>query len=366
MQESYAHLDRFLTAVYRRLMVVRGLERVGICLALGCGGTLPLVVILLWRRQSALAVGLVTSIISVAAGLILAISRNPSRLDAAMEVDKQLRWADLLSTAWTIRRNAATSTNPWETTVLTMAEAQCATASPRTVLMHRWGSRAWGGVGLASALVLSLVFLTTITDPTQADHKERQFLNLQQHIFDSKITSLPGSPDWTDTANRHRLRTSDMSDSPESPNSSDFAALQAKIDNPYSVDPDGTHKKSDGTVSEHGGPGAAITPMPPKQLTIPPNLDPGHVASDSQPSFNANDAHPFGGVSIGANKLPSHQTTDQSTGMSGMSDISSQTNVTPWKNDTWRQDSQRATDAIQSGRIPDQYHELIKKYFDKK
>jgi len=45
------HFERFLRAVHRRMVLLRGAERIGLCLLAGCAAALVLVPILIWRGQ---------------------------------------------------------------------------------------------------------------------------------------------------------------------------------------------------------------------------------------------------------------------------------------------------------------------------
>src|SRR4051812_43296543 len=101
--DPFPRLASFLIAVHRRLVVLRAAERAGICLAIGCALTLPLVAVLVWRGQSAgpLAVGALT--LAAVVGLTWGFARRPSVIDAAAEADRQLGLADLLATACYVR-----------------------------------------------------------------------------------------------------------------------------------------------------------------------------------------------------------------------------------------------------------------------
>ena len=45
------HFERFLRAVHVRMVLLRGLERIGLCLLAGCAAAIVLVTILIWRGQ---------------------------------------------------------------------------------------------------------------------------------------------------------------------------------------------------------------------------------------------------------------------------------------------------------------------------
>src|SRR5256885_10798940 len=127
MANAAAHLETFLRAVHRRLVLVRALERAGFGALAGCAAGALLIPPLLWRAQPALApVGALLAL-GTAAGLLWGVVRRPSALVAAMEADRQLGLQDLLSTAASVGPGRE---NPWELTVVALADQQCIRHSP--------------------------------------------------------------------------------------------------------------------------------------------------------------------------------------------------------------------------------------------
>src|SRR5437868_2715961 len=99
MLDPTGQLERFVRRVHRRLTIIRLLERVGVCLVVGCAADLLLAPILMWRGESALPMILFTFAAGAAAGIAWGWARRPKMLDAASEADRQLDLADLLGTA---------------------------------------------------------------------------------------------------------------------------------------------------------------------------------------------------------------------------------------------------------------------------
>lgn len=110
--------------------------------------------ILMARGQGVGGVGWGLMGAGVAAGLVWRILRWPKVLDSVMEADRQLGWDELLSTAWRVEGREG-----FAGAVVGMAEAKCAQVSYSSVVMNKLGARAWGGIGLAGALVVTLGFL---------------------------------------------------------------------------------------------------------------------------------------------------------------------------------------------------------------
>src|SRR5258706_3573545 len=115
--------ERFLRAVHLRMVLLRGLERIGICLLGGCAVALILMPILIWRGQGTGEFVAATLGAAALAGLGWAVAVRPTKLAAAMEADRQLRLSDLLGTALALRRESAV--DEIGLTVLAMAEARC-------------------------------------------------------------------------------------------------------------------------------------------------------------------------------------------------------------------------------------------------
>ncbi|HEV8293519.1 MAG TPA: hypothetical protein VGP94_16400, partial [Tepidisphaeraceae bacterium] len=166
MYASPTSLDRFIRRVYRRLLVLRLVEWAGLGFGIGCGFALLLIVLLRNRSESSPAVAGVVMAIGAALGFIASLLRRPQIIDAAVEADRQLDLADLLATAWQLQK--APVKESFEEAVLLIANDRAARIQPRSVVLHRLGVRAWSGIGLAGALVLTVAILTANPLDTQA------------------------------------------------------------------------------------------------------------------------------------------------------------------------------------------------------
>src|SRR6185312_16176939 len=120
--------------------------------------------IAIWRSVpiSPLVAG--SLLLGAAAGLLLGCVNRPTADDAASEADRQLDTADLLSTAYSVRH----SSDPWAAAVRISANQWARRTNPSAVILNRLGARAWGGIGLATMLLVVLSFFPTYAVPTQA------------------------------------------------------------------------------------------------------------------------------------------------------------------------------------------------------
>src|ERR1700743_3656253 len=88
---------RFIDSVYRRLVVIRFAENLGVCLAAASAVCLFILPVLMFRDESSLPVVAVMTGIAFLAAIAVTIKRWPTKLQAASEADRQLKLADLLS-----------------------------------------------------------------------------------------------------------------------------------------------------------------------------------------------------------------------------------------------------------------------------
>ncbi len=156
--------SQFLRSLRRRMIIVRAAEAAGIGMIVAAGISLVLALLLLLSGRDAMQLCVGTLTAGAAAGAGWSLLRRPTLLHAAMETDRQLNLADLLTTALT-RRDTS---DPWQAAVIALAEQRCADLSPSDVLLARLGARAWGGIGLSTALVLAVGALSASSSDSRA------------------------------------------------------------------------------------------------------------------------------------------------------------------------------------------------------
>src|SRR5437868_14804891 len=97
MVDEY-QFERFLRAVHLRMVLLRGLERVGHCVLGGCAVALILMPILIWRGQgTGESVG-VTLGAAALAGQGWAAVVGPRKVAAGVEADRQRRVSERVGT----------------------------------------------------------------------------------------------------------------------------------------------------------------------------------------------------------------------------------------------------------------------------
>jgi hypothetical protein len=149
--------DSFLRRVRRRWILWRIAECSGLCAAVAAGIGLFIVPILLWRDQPALGCATILLSIGALAGFLWACIHRPTILQTAGEIDRQLHLHDLLSTALRFHPSHDAA---FAAIVIRQAEARCAKISLNQLMFRRMTGRAWGGVGIVTALLLSVAMLS--------------------------------------------------------------------------------------------------------------------------------------------------------------------------------------------------------------
>ena len=371
------HFDRLIRSLHRRLVFLRAAERIGACLLIGSGGAALLLPFLWWQGGPAFPLVLFALAIACGTGLLMATLRRPTKLDAAMEADHQLNLHDLLSTALLVSgplspgtpgervrvRGSSSSVepqtvrttnappDPWAATVLSIADARCRDLSPSKVLLHRWGSRAWGGVGLALSLVLTLALFANRSAPTQAAtdlFATPDNLGVPRSTQPSVVYSpthppslqRPSDSNDNTSAETASGQTTDTTTTDKSPSASAASATA----NPSS--------SGDPTAA---GAGASGTSRPPSVLPTLPNAASRTTTGGHGPTATGGQAD--------------SQNDGRNVGVSAKSGVSGAQQplppAAPWAAPNWPADQDRAMDQIRSGPTYDPYRDLIRAYFNR-
>jgi hypothetical protein len=282
--------------------------------------------------------------IGAAAGLLSGFIRRPTLMEAAGEADRQLDLADLFSTAWSVRQHRD---DPWAGAVLTTADARATSLSPATVFVNRLGGRAWGGIGLAAALVFALALVPTAATESRAGSTSRS--SSATALLPTESAQQPAGaasnnqrrflsqPDPQDEPSNRRGTTEEESSDTQSPVESDDAAHLPST----SADPTGR------------GTGASQSKPPPRD-DHPPT-----------PDTTTTEHHLAGEASAGAGEQ-THDSEGSSPGPSGTSAGAGRSiqPPPPWQSDHWPGDAREALRQAQQGHVPDRYHDVLRGYFD--
>jgi hypothetical protein len=274
-------------------------------------------------------------------GLVASLLRRPKIIDAAVEADRQLDLADLLATALQFENSPAKES--FEEAVLLLANDRAANLQPRSVVLHRMGIRAWSGVGLAGALVLTVAMFTANPIDTEA------------------ATSPFFSPTASNKAQQDQQHAIATNDSPN-----------ARRPNISADHPGGEDDPLPGTGNTD-----ATTKTSSAQNTNTQTTNPNGAGTGSgQSAFKPDKSNP---LSNGVNSSRTNNngkaasgvgnSSDNNNGVSGNSSSTSAGNSSKsprapaWKSDSWPAAQQAADNAISAGQIPPAYHDLVREYF---
>ncbi|HEV7298961.1 MAG TPA: hypothetical protein VGN72_06305 [Tepidisphaeraceae bacterium] len=157
MQTRDSDLVRFLARVHRRATAWRIGEAVGLGIGVAAGVASALAAGLVYLQRDAWPVVGATLLAGALAGVVRGIATRPTRFETACLADRQLNLHELLSTAMTLRDHA----EPWAQGVVAQADRRARSLRANDLLLQRLGARAWGGIGIATAMTLVLAALAS-------------------------------------------------------------------------------------------------------------------------------------------------------------------------------------------------------------
>jgi hypothetical protein len=337
---SFAPVTRkFISAVHRRITLIRIAESIAIATAIASAAGLVLIPILWSQGRSTLSPAFAMLSLGAISGLIWGISRRPTRFQAAVEADRQLNLHDLLGTIYLLSDRPS---DPWRESLAIVADAQCRSLRPSAVIVNRLGRRAWGGVGIVTSLLLATASFTARPINTNAAAIATESNNpvsppkIQPSIsFENQNQQLTARPPGTGGTDDISNRTADQSQ-----------PVDSQADRSSQANRNESHSPAE-TNSSAGG-GAATTDA--KQPT-PDSLN----ATDANPASLHTSKSRAGPAD--PNAIPSEDST-AITATEKANQIS-----TPWTSKDWPADSIAAQAAINSGQVPDSDADLVRDYF---
>ena len=336
MNEERA-FDRTLRRIHRRWIIIRIFERAGVSVVIAGIVALILSSILLYRGESALLLTCVCLSLGLLCGLAVGWISRPTVFDTATEVDRQLHLADLLGTALSIRQARTIVADDldaqWSETILSLAETRCATVAGEPLMLHRFGVRAWAGIGICTAIALTLGVLSM--NPLVLEAR-----NVPDNRHAEVVTGQPAS---APRSTRQSAIDPQLQREPESPRRSQFESPEAN----RSESTSSSNSTTSDSAADQTGSGTGRTDSLAKTADLT-------GASDSS-SKNVGDSATGGG-----------KTSDHST--SGAASQGSATDGSlsspPWRASDWPSAQQRADQQLHRGDIPDPYRDLVRDYFN--
>jgi hypothetical protein len=330
MPAQCSQLLRFVRAVHRRLVVLRAVESAGVGMACAAAGALLLAAALLWQGRNAMPLCAGALAIGAAAGLAWGCIRRPRLMDAAVEADRQLELADLLASAMS---SLGRRDDPWHGAVVVLAEQRCQTLSASAVMLARFGGRAWGGIGLAAALLLTIGAMSALPAESRARQPAGRALDIEQPVAHLEMAAPnQTSPAAADANKVQRGEGSEKAD--------DRTVAS-------SLPPQGATRRGDeaggGSISSKT---SASVPDSPAPAAAKGNADDRATAAGS------------GAGGAAHSPVPGGQAGEGVGGSSGVSPPTSPTQMPAAVSD--RDAAERA---VRDGRVPDAYRDVVQQYF---
>lgn len=323
-------LTRFVARAHRRHVAQRLLEHAGIGMALGAAiamvaaNTLENVIILI-------ALGALV-------GLLIGWLRRPSRVNSAMEADRQFGLKDLLGSALTIKNPA----DPWQRAVVATAEARVRAFSPSGLKFRRLNASGWCLIGGVALISMGMRMWSDAAPAEQATAQRRIFLDRDE---------LNGKSDWMEKANPPVIADA-MTDSTDRSEMASQAA--GPSDQPADAIRPGSGLSTQNSPAgspDQAGLGSAqtktSTPTPigqPDAGSSQPDQAEGRPAGGTGEPANHADGNSDQGSLAGGNGQPAHPTA-------------------PWQSNQWSTSWQSAAQAVQNGQVPGRYRDLVRAYF---
>jgi hypothetical protein len=324
--------SKFVGEVRRRIAFARGAQSLAIALAAAAGLGVILMPIVWWCDESGtrLAYGMLA--IGAVTGIIWGFTRRPTRLDAAVEADRQLGFDDLLGTIESLGPGGKSG---WGAALLSFAEQRCKWALATDVKVKRVGLRRWSGVGVLIGLLMTLAMFGERTDNTGAAGArlalagtlEEYARSIARGPGDSGVARPPG-PGGVDPSNRgaaeDRTEESDSGLASPGDQASHSAGLSPSVGSGQAQ----TKNRSTGA----------------RQQIRSGNNVPAHTGS--------------AGAGIGE--------SDMNAKLSGQNDstvameASDTAEVAAWKSTDWAADSQKT---MSVGQVPDEDADLVREFF---
>jgi len=343
---NFPDLERFLRGVRRRLMLLRLIERVGVAVAISCAMALPLILLLAWRGAGSMSPTLLCIALGAFGGIGWAGANIPSPLEAALEADRQLKWGDLLGSAWLLR---AMPDDPWRRVVLIDADRRCRGLPLSAIFLRRLTPAAWSGIALALTFTLAVsAWLGSPADSlareprpsAEASSAQPQDLGQQPvlapiPLANARLSAAP--PEGQDPASD--------GGSVSAPDGDDQNAQAVRA---------GSSGKDAAPSDGQGGTLGRSKPKSPAAQDAHAAATPGSIpAANGRPA--GGNALSVGDVRAGAGSVAGTVTF---SGRRGPINV-------PWTTSDWPREAEAAQRAIAAGTVPPPFRDLIRDYFQR-
>jgi len=337
------------------MVLLRFLEHVASAILFTCAIAVLVAGILLWHGRSAVVVVELLFGLGIVAGAIWGIISRPTLFQAALEIDRQTDAAELFSSALLAVERSDLSSNVWARAVIATAEQHCYAASMGDIRLRRYGGREWGGISLAIALVFTLVLL----GPAPVQSRDQDTTIAARSKSKNDDASNPDQAKFISSSDNRPIVLPDPDDlSPNSSGNTQTTIADPAQGKPGDVNPSDAQSSIASSEAGKSG-GKATTHSPPNSAKSP--LSEHATASAKPPSDNATATAEGAGSSS-----PSEKSAKDSPNTAMLTAGGSNPPTpppAPWKSANWPAQIDRAQKAIDGGRVPAAYRDLVRDYF---
>ena len=332
---------KFISAVYRRMLIVRSIEQLAIGMLVASLLSVALLLVASSQNTPTLPVLIFSGFIGLFIGALLAVYRKPSRAFAAAEADRQLRFDDLLTTMLYARVEA---NDAFAKAVSQMADARCQRHSPDDVILRQMGLRSWSVVGLAMSVAVTLSVI-----PLNADKSVAADANAGVLFADTPDNSAMGRHEMSLDQSATVMRSNDPSSEDSSAHSMATRTVGGKSaqSNSLPMGPRGTNSSGNQAGSAGGrATSSAKSPVP----DLMPN--------ESSHSLMGHEQLAGGGEEAGHNSDGSDRAIGTSVSHGGPSAVAPR-----WHGDGTTYLPQGGLPALNN--IPSEDRDLVRDFFDR-
>lgn len=322
-------LMRFVGRVHRRRVAVRLLEQAGIGAAAGA--------VMVWGKNWDYVFLLVG--VGAVIGLLVGWWRRPSRMNSAVEVDRQLGLKELLSSALGVKDSA----DPWRRAVVAAAGERVRGLSTDRLKFRRVGTAGWCVIGAFVLMSMGVRLMMDSRHPAEVATTQRVFLDREE--LNRPEDWLAGGPAAGNEGVRAVSEDRSVVETPPAEAAENPQKSEQKIA--------GGMEQGQSTAgsTDQAGAGSAQSDTRPAD----------RQSSPASGGLGQEDA--YGRTSGGSGKPADRLATGSGQGSMDGS-VEQGEAAPPWHSDGWAADRQAAMEGMRNGQVPGRYQRLVLAYFE--
>jgi hypothetical protein len=336
--------NRLIVAVWRRMVVVRIAESIGVACVIASALGMALMPVFWMREQSGMPLAGAMLGLGIVCGAIWGFNLRPTRLDAAGEADRQLKLDDLLGTVLLMQRGRNDLTTPqWRQALGAMADNRCRGLRASSVIAGKFGLRAWGGIGVSAGLLLTIGMLTSGSASLQAATDGGRNIaggNAKRSVPSGQFASASDQTSGGRPAGENAIDEN-----------SDRSFVRSQPDSSQTSGRANANGEAGAAGASGTGGGSART-----------SADSGRATNLAQNAGHSN-AQRGAEAAAGNGSADTNATASGSSNGNVMPGTNHPNAAAPWQSTQWPADKAAADSAVRAGHVPDVEADLVRDYF---